>query len=82
MKMISELHRSRQGSNKQSVAVLAGRIGARHFASRAVPKTVQLNRLTLRWVGAFVRHAASINIASDCALPFVSVHRITPHALV
>jgi hypothetical protein len=73
MKMVSELHQSRQGANQHRVAgagtpVLSfpGCHCAHHFASRAVPKAVQLNRLALRSAGqfrsprSFVLHRAGV----------------------
>ncbi len=72
MKMVSELHHTRPGSNQQCVSVLAGRIGAHHFASRAVPKAVQLNRLPSRLVGqlrlsrSFVHHRVGMCVAIRC----------------
>ncbi len=58
MKMVSELHQSRQGANQRcvagtttSVTALPGCHCAHRFASRAVPEAVQVNRLTLGSVG-------------------------------
>ena len=73
MKTVTELHLARQGANQRYVAGAAasviefpGRNCAHHFASRAVPKAVQLNRLTLRAVGclrsarSFVQHRVGV----------------------
>jgi hypothetical protein len=83
MKMISELRRTRQGSNQQFVAARPGRSVAQHFASRAVAKAVQLNRLPSRAVGqlrssrSFVHHRGGTCVAIRCGS---SVHaaRIRP----
>jgi hypothetical protein len=71
MKMVSERHQSRQGVNQRyvagtaaSVVVFPSRNSAHHSASRAVPKTFKLNRLTprsvecLRSPRSFVQHRA------------------------
>ena len=58
--MTSQLHLARQGLNQRciagttaSVIVLPGCHYAHHSASRAVPKAIQVNRLTLRVEGQF-----------------------------
>jgi hypothetical protein len=72
MKMVSELHQSRQGANQRcvadaaaSVTALPGCHCAHRFASRAVPEAVQVNRLALGSVEclcsprSFVLHRAA-----------------------